>query len=298
MQIDRGKRWVLGLLAAAVVVIFLLAIGLTGMKMSPGLLMNFTPRTNLNPDFSDLPDWAWAVDFFRITLAVALVLFPIYLVYMLIDANRRKRLVRDIVIFGFILFFFDRLRALSDSFGNRNTEFEPQQLVEPLSDVPKFIPLEEFVNNPPQWLVGVVIVAVVVVLGAIIFGILWFTTRRRQSGADAIIRVEREAQDALASISTGGDLRSIIIQCYRSMVQAVRQERGIHREVSVTPHEFITILSGKGLPPGPISDLTRLFEQARYGQQGQGTFGMRQQLEAVGCLEEIIEACRKQKENA
>lgn len=298
MQIDRGKRWVLGLLAAAVVVIFLLAIGLTGMKMSPGLLMNFIPRTNLNADFSDLPDWAWAIDFFRIMLAVALVLFPAYLVYMLVDADRRKRLVRDIVIFGFILFFFDRLRAISDSFGNRGPDVEPQALTQPLGDVPKFIPLDEFVNNPPQWLVGMVIVAVVVVLGAIIFGILWFTTRRRRFDADAIIRVEREAQDALASISTGGDLRSIIIQCYRSMVQAVRQERGIHREVSVTPQEFVTILSGKGLPPGPVRDLTRLFEEARYGQQGQGTFGMRQQLEAVGCLEEIIEACRRQKENA
>ena len=297
MQIDRGKRWVLGLLAAAVVVIFLLAIGLTGMKMSPGLLMNFTPRTNLNTDFSDLPDWAWAIDFFRIALAVALVLFPAYLIYMLIDAERRKRLVRDIVIFGFILFFFDRLRAISENLGNRGTEIQPPGLTEPLGDVPKFIPLDEFVNNPPQWLVGTVIVGVVLVLGAIIFGILWFTTRRRRYGADAIIRVEQEAQDALASISTGGDLRSIIIQCYRSMVQAVRQEGGIHREVSVTPHEFIAILSGKGLPPGPVSDLTRLFEEARYGQQGQGTFGMRQQLEAVGCLEEIVEACRRMKEN-
>jgi len=280
------------------VVIFLLAIGLTGMKMSPGLLMNFAPRTNLSTDFGNLPDWAWAIDSFRIALAVALVLFPAYLIYMLIDAERRKRLVRDIIIFGFILFFFDRLRAISDSLGNRGTEIQPPGLTQPLGDVPKFIPLDEFVNNPPQWLVGTVIVGVVIVLGAIIFGILWFTTRRRRYGADAIIRVEQEAQDALASISTGGDLRSIIIQCYRSMVKAVRQERGIQREVSVTPHEFIAILSGKGLPPGPVSDLTRLFEEARYGQQGRVTFGMRQQLEAVGCLEEIVEACRRMKEIA
>ena len=298
MRIDRGKRWVLGLLAAAIAVIFLLAIGLTGMKMSPGLLMNFIPRTNTTTGLGNVPDWAWAVDTFRIILAVALVLFPIYLVYMLIDPNRRKRLVRDLVIFGFILFFFDRLRALSDTFGNRGVEIDPQKMAEPLGDVPKFIPLEEFVNNPPGWVVGVVVAVVVLVLGAIIFGVLWFTTRRRRTDADAIVQVQQEAQDALASINTGGDLRAIIIQCYRSMVQAVKKERGIHRDASVTPQEFISILTEKGLPSTPVRDLTRLFEEARYGQQAQAAFGMRQQLEAVGCLEEIIDACRKQKETA
>ncbi len=299
MQIERRKRWVLGFIAGAVVIIFLLAIGLTGMKMSSGALLGIPPRSTQTIDSPvDLPDWAWAINFMRITLAVALVLFPVYLIYMLVNPQRRKHLLRDLVIFGFILFFFDRLRVLSDSFGNRAADMPAQQMAESFNDAQPQVPLNEFVNHPPGWIVGAVTVTVVLVVAGVIYGLLWLGLRRRRLEADTIVLVEREARDALQSIQTGGDLRSIIIQCYRSMVQAVKQERGIQREVHVTPEEFIHILTSRGLPDAPVRTLTHLFEDARYGQQLQGTQSMRHQLEAVGCLEEIIAACRKQKEAA
>jgi hypothetical protein len=234
------------------------------------------------------------IDFFRIALAFALVLFPIYFIYMLIDPRRRKRLLRDILVFGMLLFFFDRLRAIANNMEPRGDELPPVG-GEVIPETEAIQPLSEFINNPPPWLIAGVTVAVVGFVAASIFGILWFALRMRHSDADAIVRVAREAQEALQTIQAGGDLRNTIIQCYRRMVMAVKDERGIQRDAAMTPREFTLILTGKGLPPSPVQNLTRLFEDARYGNI---TGGMRQQLEAVAALEEIIDACRTRQEAA
>jgi hypothetical protein len=293
MRIDPGKRWILGLLAGAILVIFLLAIGLTGLKMNPGMLFGLGGRPATTFAAGDSSGWGWLVDVFRVVLALALIIFPFYLIYMLINPKRRRQLIRDVIIFALILFFFDQLRRISENLSNRDPSFEGVGPNSDLPPAPQITPLTDFVANPPPWLVTLVIITVVIVIALILFLIFWFTLRKRSNDADAITIVEQQAQDALQSINAGGDLRDTIIQCYRSMVQAVKNERGIHRELSVTPREFVKILTGKGLPPGPVRDLTRLFEDVRYGNvQG----GMRQQIEAVSCLEEIVEACKRQKE--
>lgn len=292
MRIEPDKRWALVLLVFATIVLFLLAIGLTGLKLSPGLLMNYTRPSTGSTTISEMPNMTGLIDFFRIALALALVLFPIYFIYMLIDPKRRKRLLRDIIVFGMILFFFDRLRAIANNMEPRGDELPPVG-GEAIAETQAIQPLTDFVNNPPPWLITGVTVAVVGVGAAIIFGILWLSFQKRHSDADAIVRVAREAQEALQTIQAGGDLRDTIIQCYRRMVLAVKDERGIQRDLAMTPREFTLILTGKGLPPSPVQNLTRLFEDARYGNI---TGGMRQQLEAVGALEEIIEACRERRE--
>jgi hypothetical protein len=295
MRTEPAKWKVIAWLAAATLVIFLLAIGLTGLKMSPGtVLANLTRPTTTNTTGS-LPAGAWLVDTFRIILAVALVLFPIYLVYMLINPQRRKRLLRDVIFFAVILIAFDQLRRAADRMRPDNPVVNPQQGAQVLGGTPNVVPLEAFIANPPTWLVTLVTVVVVVGIAAMIFGAIWLLTRKRLRDADAIVMVNREAQEALIAIQSGNNLREIIIQCYRRMVEAVRIDRGINRDSALTSREFLNTLTAKGLPADPLRDLTRLFEDARYGNiEG----GMRQQLEAVACLEEIIEACRKQKEAA
>ncbi len=293
MRIDRGKGWILGLLAGAVLVIFLLAIGLTGLKMNPGLLFNLGPRPQTTFIPSENTEWGWLINGFRIILALAIIIFPFYIVYMLINPKRRKQLIRDLVIFGAILFLFDRLRVLSQTLNNRGSDLEPGAIPNGDGTPPEIPPLTEFINHPPSWLVVVVIITVIIVIAAIVFLVFWFALRKRSNDADAIVRVAQEAEDALLSIRSGSDLRETIIQCYRSMMQAVKNERGIHREAYVTTREFVEILTRRGLPPSPVKNLTRLFEDVRYGNVQSG---MRQQIEAISCLEEIVEACRRQKE--
>uniref|UniRef100_A0A7C4PQK1 DUF4129 domain-containing protein n=1 Tax=Anaerolinea thermolimosa TaxID=229919 RepID=A0A7C4PQK1_9CHLR len=293
MHIEPEKRWALALLIISILILLILSMGITGLKLSPGLLMNFTRSTPISNGADNLTGAQGLIDFVRIVLALALVLFPIYLVYMLIHPQRRKKLLRDLLIFGMLIFFFDRLRAIASNMEGRGAEVEGPAPAEGLPPMATIQPLSDYVQNPPNWIVGMVIGVVVIVLATAIFGVLWYWAHRRTGEPDAISRVSREAEDALLSIQSGGDLRDTIIQCYRSMVRAVKEERGIHRDVAVTPREFIHILTSRGIPPRPVESLTHLFEDARYGKiEG----GMRQKLEAVSALEEIIEACRKQKE--
>jgi len=293
VHIEPEKRWALALLIISILILLILSMGITGLKLSPGLLMNFTRSTPISNGADNLTGAQGLIDFVRIVLALALVLFPIYLVYMLIHPQRRKKLLRDLLIFGMLIFFFDRLRAIASNMEGRGAEVEGPAPAEGLPPMATIQPLSDYVQNPPNWIVGMVIGVVVIVLATAIFGVLWYWAHRRTGEPDAISRVSREAEDALLSIQSGGDLRDTIIQCYRSMVRAVKEERGIHRDVAVTPREFIHILTSRGIPPRPVESLTHLFEDARYGKiEG----GMRQKLEAVSALEEIIEACRKQKE--
>ena len=151
-------------------------------------------------------------------------------------------------------------------------------------------PLPSFFASPPEWLVTVAGVTVGAALVALAFSIYWFILRKRFNDADAIRQVESQAQEAVQAIQAGGDLKAIIIECYKQMLLTVRKERGINRASGDTPQEFGDFLIQRGLPSGPVRDLTHLFEQARYGRfEG----GYRHQLEAVSCLEEIIYACNR-----
>jgi len=227
--------------------------------------------------------------FFRIVLALALITFPFYLVYMLIDAKRRKQLFKNIAVFLIILFIFDRLRDLSQRLANgNNAPLDNGLAAAPTPVTGPRVP--NIFTSPPEWLVTVAGVLVGAALVGLAFSIYWFVLRKRYNDADAIHQVESQAEEAIQAIQAGGDLKAIIIECYKQMLLTVRKERGINRASGDTPQEFGDFLIKRGLPSGPVRDLTHLFEQARYGRfEG----GYRHQLEAVSCLEEIIFACKR-----
>ncbi len=118
------------------------------------------------------------------------------------------------------------------------------------------------IGNPPAYLYQFVIaglVLCVIVIGA------WLLRQALHKPA-ASNGMAEAAGGALQAIQNGQDLGSAIITCYLRMTDIVKEERGLEREESVTPREFQEMLAGKGVPEGPIRQLTRLFEQARYGR--------------------------------
>lgn len=290
-----GKNGVLILLLLAVVITFVLAIGITGLELKPGLILGRGPAVRQEMTGGNLGELGWILDAFRIFLATSLVLFPFYLVYMLINADRRKKLLRDLFIFAMLLFFFDRLRVIANNLEGNAQEIGPGSMSPDLPQISDLPPLETFVNQPPGWISVIVTVVMAVSITGLIFAAAWFVMTRRRIDDSLAIVVAREAQDALLSIQSGNDLRTAIIQCYRAMVQAVKDDAGIQRDTAMTPKEFVAVLTNKGLPATPVRTLTRLFEDARYGNN---PGGMRQQMEAVGCLEEIIAAVKKKQEQA
>ena len=58
----------------------------------------------------------------------------------------------------------------------------------------------------------------------------------------------------------------------------------------MTPHEFERILQERGLPRGPVHDLTQLFEQVRYGGYNPGR---QEERVAVSSLSAIVTACQR-----
>ena len=69
----------------------------------------------------------------------------------------------------------------------------------------------------------------------------------------------------------------------------MRTARGIRRQEAVTPSEFEKQLEDAGLPREPVADLTRLFEEVRYGSKILGEWEGRR---AIACLTAIADACR------
>jgi hypothetical protein len=66
------------------------------------------------------------------------------------------------------------------------------------------------------------------------------------------------------------------------------KKRGITRTKDMTPREFERSLLPSSLPHEALYQLTRLFEEIRYGNKAPGE---KESRNAVRCLRAIIKAC-------
>jgi len=139
---------------------------------------------------------------------------------------------------------------------------------------------------PPAlfWVVGVILGAAILLLAA-----RMLLARTRPASRPW----EQEIERARQALLDGGDLREVIIGCYRRMGEALQEERGIARESSMTAGEFEQLLAEKGLPRDPVRQLTRLFETARYSPWRPAPG---QEQEALQCLDSILDHCRRVQE--
>jgi hypothetical protein len=117
------------------------------------------------------------------------------------------------------------------------------------------------------------------------------STRTKMSVID---HVQIEASKAWQAILSGKDLRNVILTCYRQMTEALKQEQGIERQSYMTTVEFELSLIEEGIPSEPIHQLTRLFEQVRYGQ---GQPSQQDEKIAADCLGEIVRYCEMKKKD-
>jgi hypothetical protein len=71
----------------------------------------------------------------------------------------------------------------------------------------------------------------------------------------------------------------------------VRIRYDVHRQLGMTPSEFIERLEQIGLPSQPVRRLTALFEAVRYGAK---QFTQVEVDEAVDCLRSIAQAAGRE----
>jgi len=115
---------------------------------------------------------------------------------------------------------------------------------------------------------------------------IWLILRRRKESVEAIEFIQQEAQTALREIKSGVDPHNVILRCYYEMNEVLNERKGIQRKDGMTPREFEGRLIELGLPKDPVTQLTRLFEQVRYGAKNPGQDF---EIQAIACLSAIIE---------
>jgi len=288
-----SKRRALILLAGALVLLFVLAIGITDLPLQPGepFAVNIPPLGRSSG--GSLAGGEAIMLFVRVMLALALLLLPINLVLVIVTREGRRRLLINFVT---VISLWLWLTALSRIMRNLPEElFSNEGGLRPAGEALPLPPLPDFVPNPPDWTVLAVALAISLLAVGLAAAIGWAIWRRWTRRDEPLARLGRRAQAALDELQSGGDFRSAVIRCYRDMTRVLQQERGIQREIAMTPSEFELALRGKGLPHDAVHQLTRVFEDVRYGGQAAGE---REERLAMDSLAAIVAACAQARETA
>ena len=283
------RRRILSIFAVTIAALLLLASGLDSLNLKPGQEFHL-PSTEqitgskgvaINLDF--LPTVIQAI------VIILSILLPFFIIYMLIDPQRRKRLLADLV--GFL--FFIGMLSLMHQFISKG---EPQNV--PPNPLPAALPnayprpgetpavFDAAPGDNTVTLIAFALGGVAVAGAAFAF---WFLSKRRHPELTAVIQLAAQAEETIEELLAGKDLRTAILLCYRRMTEIAAKKRNLPRDVSVTPHEFEQAMVAKGLPSAPVHDLTRLFEDIRYGAQDAGE---EERLRAVSALRIIAASCR------
>lgn len=277
----RGKIVIMGALVCAIAALVLLVSGLGTVELQPGRPFSlraifgvgrrlaYDSGTLRGPNVSLLPViFVWIV-------------VPILLVYLLLSPQARRAFIKRVLrwtawtIFALIIAHnwrggIWRRSETADSAGRSTV---PPELPNP----------PDYLATPPQWF----IIAISLILAATLVGLAWWIVRRRRPRAgEPLVELAQGAEEALAEIRAGGNLRDTVMRCYDEM-NRVLQARGLSRHNSMTPREFEQHLTSLGVRDEHVHGLTRLFESVRYSQHKAGA---REEEQAVASLQAIAQS--------
>lgn len=271
----------------AIVALMILAAGLAQLRFEPGqslgllaLLANLRPPAPgpiaLDAGTVEVPLWVRGL--FWAALLVTIV-------HAIVSPQGRKQLLRMILIVAAILFIADRLlKQITPQPGQQESSSLGIQ-GEGLGQQAHFPEPPPFVTNPPDWL----FLAFNALLIGLVAGAAWFIWLRLRAAEedDTQGRLVQEAEQALADLEAGGDVRDVVLRCYVQMSEVLKESRRVERRKAMTPREFEQHLAAAGLRDEHIHRLTRLFEAVRYGDKpSTGAAAM----EANDCLRAIVRA--------
>jgi hypothetical protein len=279
------KFWILVAAAIAIVALFLLSSSLSTVELLPGEPFPwglFMANSSEVPVYPVMGDGTLLITIIRIAI---IILLPLTILYMIFTKEGRKRALRTLILLLFFMLLMSFVAEKQTDLSGTSNEMLTG--ASPLEEMP-FEPPPEFVPGDMRDLttalsIGVALVLTVIILTALY--ILW--RRRRLAQDDTLIELAREAREALDEIQTGGSLRNAVIRCYVEMSRVISEKRNIQRGITVTSREFEEHLVKAGLPKMPVQELTRLFEDARYGDHDPAPT---EEQRAVTCLSSIVTA--------
>jgi hypothetical protein len=287
------KRRLLALLLLACLLMVFLAVSLPALQMQPGNLFRLWSTeggaSGINP-VSDNMSWFLVVT--QVVIAALIIMLPIYIMLSLLNKEERKKLLANVIIIA--LFILILMTPFSkDLRANQSTALptpQPELTGQPdLED--ELIPSPVFVATPKPWMLMLILIAAAVLLAGITFLSLKLLSDRSAAERLPYSDIAENAQAALTEIQEAKmEFDDIIIRCYAEMSQTLQSEKGIQRGDAMTPSEFEQKLLSRGFPPRPIRQLTKLFEQVRYGRQQPGENEKQAAVESLG---EIIDFCKE-----
>lgn len=278
----RGRK-LLALTLAGVVIaaLLLLAASLSQVEFEPGKRFSIGrgeapeggPVLNFNLDllwqiiiwvffalvpFSIIAAFIWPENFkYALIRAVVLVLFLILLVFTI-------RALKD---------FIEQLLAALQGLGNRAAA--PS---EPAGG-------EGFPINPapaPGWSVFPFLLG-----GLALLVFLGWWLRRLWLGSrvdGALLKISTLAGAAADELMAGGNLRNVVLHCYREMSRILSEGQQVPFHKAMTAREFEQKLRRTGVRDEHVAQLSRLFEEIRYGGRASGP---REEQKALECLRKI-----------
>jgi hypothetical protein len=216
-------------------------------------------------------------------LALAAVALPFYIIIHLLTPEGRRRLVGDLFLLlavMLLLNFVPKNLATPPTEQTQAPALGPPPLPPASSQAP-----DEFVAAVPPWVDIVAIGALAVLVSAALAAVLWWVMKRKKSAAfSPLEQLAEQAQESIAALHAGEDIKDTVIRSY-----VLEQERGMHRERAMTPHEFEQLLTARGVPAEPVQALTHLFAQVRYGNQAADD---REKQVAIQSLQAIVTYCK------
>lgn len=288
------KRQLVGLLIIIGLLMVSLATGLPGLKMKPGINL-YVDQTAENVDAvleSGELDYSNWDNFIRVFSTIVNILLVIYIVISLFSKQGRKRLLGTLGVFVLLILLMIIVSALfspvelpEEMFPSQIEEGEMDEFEEEIG-----IPVE-FDPTPKPWLLPTIMIIGAILLAGVVFFSLSKFSRPKDLDASKFAEISNKAQAALEEIeATNLSFDDIIIRCYAEMSLALQTEKGIQRAKEMTTLEFEQVLIKGGFPARPVHDLTRLFEQVRYGHRELGEMEKQKAVESLGA---IIAYCKE-----
>ena len=285
-MLKNGRLRLLIPLALAIIGLLVIAAGLSNLRLGPG-----EPTVNLFrlmiQDLSDIrldagvPENLPGPDRF-IRIPTILIWFTILatLIFAFGSARFRK------VLLAMLFFVFLFLVILPELIGRQRTDEVAEERGGGSGNVPEgsesMPPPPEVVVSPPDWLTAIIATT----LALVIVVAIWFVWRRlKRLRPDARSELVGTAEQTLAHLDRGADVRDAVLRCYADMTRHFGRNRQLERRKAMTPREFDSHLAAAGMDDKDIHRLTRLFEAVRYNGRASDE-PMAQ--EARACLNSIV----------
>jgi hypothetical protein len=220
---------------------------------------------------------------FKGSLSIFLFLIAGYLVLLIFHKTTWKQLTQLTLILSTILLFIFVLSLIN-----------PQQVTltpdiqESTFDVAPFTYRTEPIQSPSvawQW-----IAAITLFIGVGTATVSFLLRKPKPESAET--QISRQAIQAMQSLQMGKDFRAVILYCYQEMTRVIQDAEELSREESMTVREFENTLSKLDIPISAITQLGRLFENARYNIDD---ISQQDQQLCLRILQEIIDHCQQNK---